>query len=83
MSASLILSCLWVVIATGIAFLPVRLTWWGAYGLIACGIPLVGWVTLQNGPIVGLLVLAGGASMLRWPMIYLWRWIKTRAGFAD
>ena len=83
MTPSLIGFCIWVLVATGIACLPVRYTWWGAYGLIAVGIPLVGWVTYQNGPFVGLLVLAGGASMLRWPIIYLTRWVKRVAGRAE
>lgn len=83
MSLSLILACAWAVAATGAAFLPPRINWPLAYGLIALGIPLVGYVTWQNGPVWGMLVLAGGISMLRWPMIYLWRWAKRRLGVKD
>ncbi|MGB8811581.1 MAG: DUF2484 family protein [Paracoccaceae bacterium] len=78
MSVSLILSCVWVVVATGAAVLPRRVHWPAAYVLIVLGIPLVGWVTYQNGPFIGMMVLAGGASMLRWPIIYLWRWTSGR-----
>ena len=44
--------------------------------LIALGIPILGWVVLQNGAIIGLLVMAAAASVLRWPVIYLWRWLR-------
>jgi hypothetical protein len=73
---SLVLACLWALVATGIAMLPRRFHWPGAVGLIATGIPLVGYVTWQNGPFFGLVFLAAGASVLRWPLLFLGRWIK-------
>lgn len=77
MNGSMLLACLWAVTATLIAILPSRDRHWrAAYMLIAAGIPILGWVTLQNGPWVGLIVLAAGASILRWPLIYLWRRIR-------
>jgi hypothetical protein len=33
-------------------------------------------VTYENGPWVGLLVLVAAMSMLRWPVIYLMRWLR-------
>lgn len=79
MTTSLTLACLWAVIATVIAMFPSRDHHWrAAYVLIAIGIPLVGWVTYQNGPVIGMIVLAGGVSILRWPVIYLFRWLKAR-----
>lgn len=74
MSLSLILASLRALLACVIAALPRRIHWPAAYGLILLGIPLVGFVTFENGPFWGLLVLAGGASMLRWPLIRLGRW---------
>ena len=57
--------------------LPSRDNHWGrAYGLIGLGIPLLGYVTYENGPWVGLLVLVAAMSMLRWPVIYLMRWLR-------
>ncbi|NDV63645.1 DUF2484 family protein, partial [Puniceicoccales bacterium CK1056] len=47
--------------------------------LIAVGIPILGFVTWQHGPWFGMLVLAAGMSVLRWPVIYLGRWIKSKA----
>lgn len=74
MNGSLLLACLWAVTATLIAMLPSRDHHWrAAYGLIAVGIPILGWVTYQNGPWIGLIVLAAGTSILRWPVIHLWR----------
>jgi hypothetical protein len=74
MNASILLACLWAIIATLIAVLPSRDHHWrAAYWLIGFGIPILGWVSYQNGPWVGLIVLAAGASILRWPLIYLWR----------
>ena len=52
------------------------LHWRAAYVLIAIGVPLLGWVTWDSGPVVGLLLLAAGASILRWPVVYLWRWLR-------
>ncbi|MEO1952203.1 MULTISPECIES: DUF2484 family protein [unclassified Thioclava] len=76
MTVSLVLACVWALIATLIAMGPRRFHWPGAWGLIAVGVPLVGWVTYQNGPIMGLLVLAGGMSVLRWPVIFLVRALR-------
>jgi len=77
MSLSLILACFWAVVANVIAMTPSKDHHWrNAYILIAIGIPIVGYVTVQHGPWIGLLVLAGGCSILRWPVIYLGRWLR-------
>ena len=77
MSLSLMLACLWAVVANVLAMTPSRDHHWrNAYVLIAIGVPIVGFVTLENGPWIGMLVLAAGCSILRWPVIYLTRWIK-------
>jgi len=74
---SLILACLWALLANVLAMLPSRDNHWRrAYALIAIGIPILGYVTYENGPIIGLLVLAAGMSVLRWPVIYLGRWLR-------
>jgi hypothetical protein len=79
MNLSILAACLWAAVATIIAMLPSRDHHWrAAYVLIALGIPILGWVTYQNGPWVGLLVMAAGGSILRWPLIYLWRWVKAK-----
>lgn len=72
MTPSLIAVFVWAIVANVIAMFPSRRGHWpAAWVLIAVGIPLVGWVTFQNGPFVGLVVLAAGISVLRWPVRYL------------
>lgn len=81
MSTSLILALFWLVAANVTGMLPLRGNHWpAAYVLAAVGIPLVGYVTYENGPLIGLLVLAAGASILRWPLIYFWRWLRRIVG---
>ncbi len=80
MSLSLLAAGLWAVAATVIAMLPTRDGHWrAAYALITAGIPILGWVTYRNGPWTGLIVLAAGASILRWPLVYFWRWLRRKA----
>ena len=77
MTPALALACVWIVVANVVALFPSKDHHWRfAYVMIAIGVPILGWVTMQNGPWVGLIVLAAGASVLRWPVIYLTRWIK-------
>ena len=79
MSWSLILACIWALLANVLAMVPSGDNHWRrAYFLIAVGVPIVGYVTYENGPILGFVVLLAGMSMLRWPVIYLGRWIKSR-----
>lgn len=81
MTLSLICAFGWLIAANVLAMIPSRDNHWArAYLLIGFGVPLVGWVTWDNGPVVGLLVLAAGASVLRWPLIYLGRWVRARVG---
>ena len=81
MSAPLILTLLWFVVANLVAMLPSRdHHWTAAYLLVGVGVPLLGWLTVVNGPVAGTFALAAGASVLRWPVIHLWRWLKRRMG---
>ncbi len=74
-------ACLWLVIANVVAMFPSRDNHWKvAYLLILVGVPLLGWLTMQSGPWVALIFLAAGASVLRWPLIHLTRWIRSRIG---
>ncbi|MDJ0827338.1 MAG: DUF2484 family protein [Rhodobacter sp.] len=77
MTLSLILACLWAIAANVIAMFPSKRNHWpAAYILIAIGIPILGFVTYQHGPWIGLLVLVAAMSILRWPVIYLVRWLR-------
>jgi hypothetical protein len=77
----LALCMVWLIVANVIAMFPSRdYHWRAAYVLIAIGVPLLGWVTWELGPIVGMVVLAAGASILRWPVVFFWRWLRRRMG---
>ncbi|MEQ8897423.1 MAG: DUF2484 family protein [Roseovarius sp.] len=77
MNLSLLLACAWAVAANLAAMVPSRDNHWGrAYVLIVVGIPILGYVTYQNGPWWGVAVLVAGMSILRWPVIYLGRWLR-------
>ena len=75
----LIAGLVWLIGANLVAMVPSRDHHWrNAYALIGIGIPLLGWITWTNGPLLGLIFMAGGASVLRWPVWFLWKWVKAR-----
>lgn len=79
MSWALAAAFTWLIVANVIAMLPSKdHHWTSASILIAVGIPLLGWVTWASGPIWGMALLAAGASVLRWPVIYLVRWLRRK-----
>tara|TARA_R110002072_G_scaffold172472_2_gene326570 strand:- start:619 stop:1116 length:498 start_codon:yes stop_codon:yes gene_type:complete len=80
MTLSLVLACFWAVVANILAMTSSTDNHWRhAYGLIIIGIPILGYVTMQHGPWLGLLVLAAGCSVLRWPVVHLMRWVRLRS----
>jgi Protein of unknown function (DUF2484) len=77
MTLPLTLGCLWLIVANVAAMFPSRDHHWRfAYGMIALGIPLLGWLTWEAGPFWGLAFLIGGMSVLRWPVVRFWRWVR-------
>ena len=77
MTLSLICAALWLVVANVMAMIPSKDNLWQrAYLLMAVGIPLLGWVVYQNGLWIGLIALVAGMLVLRWPVVYLTRWVK-------
>ncbi|MFW8636779.1 DUF2484 family protein [Cribrihabitans pelagius] len=81
MTASLTLAAVWALAANVLAMLPSRDNHWTrAYVLIVLGIPLLGYVTYENGPWWGLALLLAGMSVLRWPLIRLGRWLRETFG---
>lgn len=74
----------WLVAANVLAMVPSRDNLWSrAYVLIAIGIPLLGYITYTNGPWIGLFFLIAGCSLLRWPLVYLARWLRGAFGRTD
>jgi len=81
MTTSLILAFVWMIAANVLAMIPSNDDHWRrAYILIAIGLPLWVWVLMQNGLVVAFLVLAAAASVLRWPVRYLLRWVRRQIG---
>ena len=81
---SVILGCLWVLVANLVAMLPSRdHHWTAAYVLIAVGLPLLAWIVASAGVWIGLVFLAAGVSILRWPFVYLARWVGRLTGVRE
>jgi Protein of unknown function (DUF2484) len=83
MSATLALAAalLWLIAANVIGMLPSKdYHWSNAYKLIAVGVPILIWVGWTNGPIWAAVFLVAAGSVLRWPLIYLWRWLRKFTG---
>lgn len=81
MSGSGLLAIAWFIIANVIGMLPSRDRHWrAAYGLVAVGLPIVAGVMWQHGLWIGLMVLLAGMWILRWPVIYLGRWLRRVLG---
>ncbi|KPP92060.1 MAG: Protein of unknown function (DUF2484) [Rhodobacteraceae bacterium HLUCCA08] len=81
MTPSLIAAFGWIILANLLGLLPSRDNHWRrAYVLIALGVPLLVWLAVETGPLAAILALVAGMSILRWPVIYLARWIRRRLG---
>ncbi len=77
MSTSLILALVWLFVANLRAMFPSKdHLWTFAYVMIAIGVPILIWVAIQNGLVIAGIVLVMAAWVMRWPVIYLGRWIK-------
>jgi hypothetical protein len=69
MTLSLILALIWFALAQATGLLrPAARQRTAAVALTVIGIPLLGWVTTDAGPFVGLALLAAGALSLCWPL---------------
>lgn len=79
MSVSLFLACGWGIIANVMGMLPARDNHWHrARILIGTGVPIAIFVGWQHGPWIALVVFVAMASVLRWPLRYLLRWVTAR-----
>lgn len=82
MSLPMILALVWLITANVIGMFPSpkRHHWPSAYALIIVGLPLLVWLVASDGVIAGAVFLVAGASVLRWPLRYLFRWLKRVTG---
>jgi hypothetical protein len=73
---------IWLTVVNVIGLLPSRDHHWrAAYVMIALGVPLLVWLIWQSGVWWGLAFVLAAASVLRWPLVYLWRWVRGLAKF--
>lgn len=80
---AIVLGCGWLIAANVLALLPSKNNHWArAFGLIALGVPLLGYITYTNGPLLGMIFLIAGMSILRWPVIDLGRFVRRHLGRA-
>ena len=76
---ALIAALVWLILANVVGMLPSKDQHWSnAYKLIAVGLPILVWLGLTNGALYSLVFLVAAGSVLRWPLVYLWRWIRRR-----
>ncbi len=64
MPVCLILALFWGLAAGGMSAVPPRFHWPMVWGLIGTGIPLLGLMTLQAGPVFGLAGLVAAVLLL-------------------
>ncbi|MBO9402133.1 DUF2484 family protein [Shimia sp. R9_3] len=77
MSLSLTCAFVWLIAANLRAMFPSKDNLWTfAYVMIALGVPIVIGVAIQHNIWLALVLVGMGAWIMRWPVIYLWRWVK-------
>ncbi len=83
MTPSLVAAFVWLLVANLRAMFPSKDHLWKfAYVMIGLGIPILIGVAIQNSIWLALVLLGMGAWIMRWPVIYFWRWIKKVTGNA-
>ena len=80
MTTPLTLSFLWVVAASVVAFLPMRVQRVVGLPLVAAALALIVWLSVAVSPWIGVLALAAFVSMFRKPLGYLAKRLLGRAG---
>ncbi len=78
MGTPLVLAFLWVVAATVVAFLPMRLQVVFGFFLALSAIALIVWLSVSLSPWIGVAALAAFVSMFRKPLGYFARHLTGR-----
>lgn len=78
MSLPLLFACLWVVAATLVAFMPMKIQMIVGLPLLAAALGLIVWLSIAHGLLLGALGLAACLSMFRKPIAYFWRKVSGR-----
>lgn len=81
MSWSVTLALLWMLAANIRAMFPSKDHLWRfAYVMIALGVPILIFVWYEHGFWLALVFLLAAMWIMRWPVLYLWRWIRRQIG---
>ena len=73
--------CIWVVVAFVATLFPTKNSHWRrAYVLMGIAAPLLVWIIWTGGIWYGVLFALVAASVFRWPLIYLYRWLWKQIG---
>ncbi|WP_071675079.1 DUF2484 family protein [Nioella nitratireducens] len=83
MTLSLTLACVWVVVATIVAFLPMRYQYAPGLALLIAAVPLLVFIGVQHGGWIVVLALLAIVSMFRRPLWALARHLTRRTGKGD
>lgn len=70
----------WVLVGTVIGLAPRRFHWRGAIVLLVTSLPLLFWIGTSAGLGWALGALAGMASILRWPLVFLFNRLRRLVG---
>ena len=77
MDYSMILAALWVICATIVAFLPMRMQFPPGVTLLICAPVLIVWLGYDHGWFWSVFAFGGFVSMFRNPIRYYWRkWVR-------
>ncbi|MFN6952542.1 MAG: DUF2484 family protein [Albidovulum sp.] len=71
MTAPVVAACLWVVAATAVAFLPMRIQRIAGLPLVLAAPALIVWLSVGVSPWIGVAALVAVVSMFRKPLGYL------------
>lgn len=81
MTSSVIAALIWMLVVNLRAMFPSRDKLWRfAYGMIALAVPILVWIYIQHGIWLAVVFLMAGLWIMRWPVIYLMRWLKKVTG---
>ncbi len=76
--SAIVFAAAWVGIGTVVALLPARYIPPGAFMLMLLLVPLMPYLWIAGNPFLAVLFLAAVGSLLRWPIVYLGRYIRSK-----
>lgn len=82
MTLSVVCALVWMLVVNLRAMFPSKDQHWRfAYFMIVLAVPVLVAIYIQHGLLLSLVFLAAAMWIMRWPVIYLTRWIKRVGGY--